>query len=161
MDLLGVAGLGPSFLDDALDSSRVETAQVAGALGQGAAGSDGSGAALLERSVVEERVGPAVEDFVGEGRRLGGVAGVEGDVTVVDALEHLLQPADVHGFVEAVVEGLANQGVVGGNEGTVDVFLAADLLGENGGHQVVGAHALDVGRDLLAAAQAGDGQGRA
>ena len=42
VDFLGVAGLRPGFFDHALDGGRVQAAEIAGALGEGASGSDGS-----------------------------------------------------------------------------------------------------------------------
>ena len=128
-------------------------------LGQGAAGHDGAGAAFFERRVVEEAEGVDVEDALGHGRGGDGVAGVEADVAGFDAVQDVLEAFGVDGLVEAVVHGLGDQRVVGHFERSGEVFLAADLGGEDGGEEVVGDHALEVGWDLFAAAAAGHGQG--
>ena len=61
-------------------------------------------AALLERRVVEERVGPAVQDLVRERRRLGRVAGDAArtsPASMPSSSAH--EPVDVHRLVQAVV----------------------------------------------------------
>ncbi len=65
--------------------------------------------------------------------------------------EHVDEAVDVHGLVQAVVHGLADERVVGDLERAGEVLLAADLRREDGGQQVVGAHALDRRRHLAGA----------
>ena len=95
---------------------------------------------------------------MGEGRGLGRVLRVEADLAGLDALEDVHEAVDVHRLVHAVVDGLADERVVGDLDGAGLVLLAADELREDGGHEVVGAHALDRRRDLLALALAEDGE---
>ena len=159
MQLFGVAGVGAGFVDDALDGFGVEDAEVAGVLGEGATEGDGAGAALFERGVVEVGVGLGVEHLVGEGRGLGGVFGVEADLARFDAVEDVHQPVEVHRLVEAVVHRLLDQRVVGQLDGAGDVLLAGDEAREDRRHEVVGLHALDGRRRLLALALAEDGEG--
>ena len=66
--------------------------------------------------------------------------------------QHVDEAVDVHRLVQAVVDRLADQRVVGHLDGAVEVLLAADLRREHGGEQVVGAHALDRRRHLARAA---------
>ena len=75
-----------------------------------------------------------------------------------DAVEDVLQAVDVHRFVQAVVHGLADERVVGDLDRAGEVLLAADELREDRRHQVVGLHALDRRRDVLALALAEDGE---
>ena len=155
---LGIAGLGPGLLANAGDRVGAEGGEVAGGVGEGLAEGDGAGAAFLDRGVVEVGVGPPADYLVGHGGGLDGVDGMEADGAVLDAGEHVLKAVHVHGLVEAVVAGLAHEGVVGEGEGLVEVLLAADLGGEDRGHEVVAAHALEEGGHALAVALAGDGE---
>ena len=158
MEFFGVARIWAGFVDDALDGVRVQGTEVAGVLGERAAKGDGAGAALFERGVVEVGVGLRVQHLVGEGRGLGSVLGVQADLAGFDPVEDILEAVDVHRLVHAVIDGLADDGVVGDLDGAGLVLLAADELREDRRHQVVGAHALDLRRDLLALALAEDGE---
>ena len=155
---LGITGLGPGLLADAGDGVGAKGSEVTGGVGEGLAEGDGAGAALLDGGVVEVGVGAAADDLVGHGRGLDRIDGVEANGAVLDAGEHVLQAVHVHRLVEAVVAGLAHEGVVGEGEGLVEVLLATDLGGEDGGHEVVAAHALEEGGYALAVALTGDGE---
>ena len=85
---------------------------------------------------------------------------MEADLAGLDALEHVDQAVDVHRLVQAVVDGLADERVVGDLERAGEVLLAADLGREDGGEQVVGAHALDRRRHLAGAGAGGARRGR-
>ena len=61
--------------------------------------------------------------------------------------------------MQAVVHGLAQQDMVGHLQRAGDVLLAADLLREDGGEQVVGDHALEERLHALAAALPRHGEG--
>src|SRR6266542_518110 len=87
---------------------------------------------------------------MGKRRWCGGVRGVEADFAGFDAVEYVLEAVDVHRLVHAVVDGLTDYRVVGDLDRARLVLLATDELGKDRGHQVVGAHALDLRRDLLA-----------
>ena len=118
-------------------------------LGQAAAERHRARAALLERRVVEEGVGPAVQDLVRQRRRLGRVDEVErGSRRASMRFEHADEAVDVHRLVQAVVQRLAHERVVGDLDGTgAGVLLAGGLRREDRGQQVVGLHALDRRRD--------------
>mgnify|MGYP003344379382 CR=1 FL=1 len=71
----------------------------------------------------------------------------------------MLFRSEVRGFVQAVGDGFVDQRVFGDADFAGQVFGAGDLIGEDAGQQVVGAHALNGRRDFAAAAEAGDGEG--
>ena len=86
-----------------------------------------------------------------ERRRLGGVARVEANVPPLHALEDVAEALGVHGLGEAVAHRLPHDGVLGDLDGAARrVVLAGDLRGEDGREQIVGPHALEKGRHLLA-----------
>ena len=64
-----------------------------------------------------------------------------------------MQAVEIHGFVQAVANGFVDQRMVGDARRPGEIFRAGDLVGENGGQQIVGAHALDGRRALLRAAR--------
>ena len=84
---------------------------------------------------------------------------MQADFAGLDAVQHLLEAFCVDRLVQAIVHGLRDQRVVRDFQRAGQIFLAADLGGEDGGEQIVGDHPLDVGRHLLAAASARHGQG--
>ena len=72
VEIIGVAEIGARLFDDLGDGRRVELAgffEDGG--GKGAAELHGAGAALFERSIVEEGVGIGVENLVRELRGTG------------------------------------------------------------------------------------------
>ena len=159
MELLGVAAIGARLLADPGDRLGVELAQVPRRLGEPAAERDRAGAALLQRRVVEERVGAPVQDLVRERRRLGRLAEHGPHRAGPEALEERHEPRGVGGLVEAVVERLAHDRVIGDlDRPRGGVLLAGGERGEHRGHQVVGLHALDGRRGPAAAALAQDDQ---
>ena len=113
VELLRVAAVGARLLADAGDRLRVELAEIARRLGQPASHRDRPGAALLERGVVEERVGAAVQDLVRERRGLGRLAEQGPHLARAEALEEADEPVHVGGLVQAVVERLPHDRMVG------------------------------------------------
>ncbi|MNC54026.1 hypothetical protein D3C75_1034830 [compost metagenome] len=63
--------------------------------------------------------------------------------------------------MQAVVEGLLDQRMVGNLPLADDVFQAGDLVGEHGGNQVLTLHALDLWRHLASAHKARQCHGHA
>ena len=106
-------GAGPRLVAHALDRLGVERAEVARLSGSVRR----SVTARVRRSssgASSRKVyGLRVQDLVRERRRLGRVARVQADLAALDALEHAVQAVDVHRLVQAVVDGLADQRVVG------------------------------------------------
>ena len=94
---------------------------------------------------------------MGEGS--DGVARVEPDRAGLDAGEGRDEAVGVHPFAQAVLARLLDERVVGVVERAGEVLLAADLGREDGGQEVVGAHALELRGDPLAAALPLDGEG--
>ena len=70
------------------------------------------------------------------------------DLAGLDALEDVDEAVDVHRLAQAVLDGLADERVVGHLERAGEVLLAADLRREDGRQEVVRAHALDERRHL-------------
>ena len=160
VQLIGVAHGRPGFRDDLCDGGGIQRGgafRIVG--GQGAAHLHGAGAALFERRVVEEGVGVGVQNLVREGRGFGRIDGHSLNRAFGDVAEQLTQAFQVHGLVEAVVDGLLDQRMVGDARFGGEIFGAGGLVGEDCGHQVVGAHALDGRRHFASAAVARDGQG--
>ncbi len=143
--------------DDRLDRRGIQPAEPLPHLDrEPAAHRDRARAALLQGGVVQERVGVGAQDLVREHARLGRVERDDADLAAAEALEQRAQALHVHQLGEAIADRLADQGVVGRIDVRADavVVLAAGLLGEDGEHQIVGAHPLQRGGDLAAAAEA-------
>ena len=76
-------------------------------------GIDRLGAALLQRRVVEEGVGLGVQDLMGQRRRLRQVPGDAANVARLDPPQERLEARRVHGLVQAVLECLLDQRMIG------------------------------------------------
>ena len=150
VQFVGVAQRGSGGVDDSGDGFGIERAEAVGVDLEAAAERDRAGAALFEGGVVEEGIGVGVEQFVADRRCLGRVDGVDADGSALDAAQHVAEAVDVHPVAHAVGEGLLHERVVGGVDGTVHVLLAGGGVGEDGGEQVFGAHAEEVGRHRAA-----------
>ncbi len=80
MEFVGVARVGPLFVANTCDGVRIERAEISGAGGIGRPpGLNRVAPAFLERRIVQEGVRFGVQDFVGEERGLGSVAGDQAD----------------------------------------------------------------------------------
>ena len=160
MQFVGVAGIGPGLLAHQRDRRGVERPEVPRRFDvDGAAHHHRLGAALFEGRVVEEGVRLRAQDFVRHRRRLDRVDRRRPQLAVLDAVQDVEERVDVHRLVEAVVDRLAHQGVIGDFDIADDVLGAGHLGGKDGGEEVAGAHPLNRRRDLLAALVAQDGQG--
>ena len=160
VEFVGTAHFGPGVAPYGIDGLGVQTSQVAGDRGvEPAAVPDGIGPPLLEGRVVQEGIGPGVEDLLGHGRRLAQVPGVHVHVTGLHRLQDRLQGLDIHGLVQAVLDRLADQGMVRHLPVARDVLQARDLVGEHLGDQVLGHGPLNLRRNPVAAPAAQHGQG--
>ncbi len=160
VEVVGVAEVGVRFFDDLGDGGGVEFAGLfEDGGGESAAELDGAGAALFERSIVEEGVRVGVEYLVSELRRDGGIDGDGLNAAVADAFEDAAEAVDVHGLVHDVLHHFFDEGMVGDLDFAFDVFEAGGDVGEDGGEEIVGAHALDLGRDFFAVAEAEESEG--
>ena len=113
MHFLGVLGVGPRFLPHALYgvgiqlTNRVERLRV-----ETAPPHHGLRPALLERRVVEERIGLRHQDAPGESGGLWRVNGHPLDRPVLESTQDREKSIDVHRLVEAVFHRLPNQRVI-------------------------------------------------
>ncbi len=143
MELVPGLWIGPGLFAHEVDRGLIELAEFVGRLHiQPAARDHGLRPALLERSIVEECVGPCVQDFMTHGRRLGGVARNQRELASVHALQDALQSREIHRLEQAIGYRLVHQGVVGDLAITHKVLGARELIGEDGCDQVLGLHAL-------------------
>ena len=160
VEIVGIAQIGARVFDDLRDGRRVElTGFFKDGGGQGAAELHGAGTALFERSIVEEGVGIGVENFVGELRWHRSIDGDGLDAAVTDGFKDAAEAVDVHGLVHHVFHHLFHQGVVGNPDIAFDVFKAGGYVGEDGGEEIIAAHALNLRRNLLAVLKAEECEG--
>ena len=159
VEFLWVADRWPGFGLDPLDGFPVEDAEIVDfARVEPGAVADGVGAALLEGGVVEEGVGPRVDDFLGEGGRLAQIPAHQREPALFHVREQGGQPIDIHGFGEAVVDRLVDERVIGNLALAGEVLLAGDLVREHVGDQILGVHPLPLRRHAVAIAVALDRQ---
>ena len=152
--LLCVAGLGPCFFSHALDRSLVEGRQVGGpARVEPSPRHDGLCPSLFERRIVEEGVGVRVQHRLRERGWLGQVARKHVDFAGLHPREQRLEAFNVHGFMEAVFDGLLHEWVIGDVTVAGHVLETRDLIWKAQGKQVVRLHALELRRNFLAAAK--------
>ena len=160
VEFVGTAHFGPGVASHGVYGLGVEASQVARDRGvEPAAVPDGVGPPLLKGRVVQEGIGPGVEDLFGHGRGLAEVPGVHVHVSGLHRLQDRLQRIDVHGLVQAVLDRLADQGMVRHLPVARDVLQARDLVGEHLGDQVLGHGPLYLRRHPVAAPAAQHGQG--
>ena len=93
------------------------------------------------------------------GRGLGQIACDALHPAGLDLLDECDEAVDVHGFVQAVVNRLMHERMIGNHAVAGDVFEARKLVGKHGGEQVFGFHALQRRGDLASAAVAREGEG--
>ncbi len=160
VEFVGTPHLGPGVASDGFDGIGVQASQVARDRGvEPAAVPDGVGPPLLEGRVVQEGIGPGVEDLLGHGRGLAEVPGVHVHVAGLHHLQNRLQRRDVHGLVQAVPDGLGDQGMVRHLPVARDVLQARDLVGEHLGDEVLGDRPLYLRRHSVPAPAPQHGQG--
>ena len=153
VQFVGVARIGPLLVAHAVDRTLIQRAQVAvGCRVRRAARHDRLRAAFFERRVIQEGVRPRVEDLVRERRRLGCVAGDEPQSAGVNAIEQRRERRVVHRLFEAITDRLLHQRMIGNLPVAGNVLEARGGVRKDRRHQIVGEHALQRRRDLLAAA---------
>jgi hypothetical protein len=127
--LVRVPRIGPGLLLHARDRFRVEGAdRVRRSRVERAPALHRLRAPLLDRSVVEEAVGAHGQDRPRERRGLRDVDRDPLDRPVAEAAEEIREPVDVHRLVEAVVDRLPHDRVVGDRDvarGSVSPHAAA------------------------------------
>ncbi|CRM09569.1 hypothetical protein [Pseudomonas sp. 58 R 3] len=160
MHFIQAIGRGPGFFTHAGNGFGVQRAEVVGTLRVAPATVEhGLGTALFQWRVVEKGVGPRAENFGGHGRGRRQVAADQAHFAALHAPQQLQPTFAVHGFVQAVVEGLLHQRVFGHFALASKVFQAGNLVGKHAGDQVFAFHALDLRRHLAPAGVARQRQG--
>ena len=155
VQLVCVGRVGPRLLAHARDRRLVEPADLVGGLRiEPAPAHHRLRAALLERRIVEIGVRPRSEHLARERRGLGQIARDDPDLAALDIREQPLEPLDIHRLVEAVGDGLRHERMVGHFALADQILGAGDLIGEDRADQVLGHHAHELRRHLLAAAEA-------
>ena len=149
VQFFGVARVGARFVDDARDGGGIER-PVRGARVGRSPRLHRVRPPLLQRRVVHERVGPRIQHFVRERRRLRRVARDERERVSVNGVEHGREALNVHRFLEAVAERLVDEGMVGNLAVARNVVQACRRIGKGRGHQVVRLHPLQWRRHLRA-----------
>ena len=159
VQLVGVARLGPHFVAHAGDGVKVQLAEIRRRIRiQPAPRHHGLRAPLFQRCIIQIGVGPRGEDFQRQRRRFRKVAGDHLYGAALDVGQQSFKPVHVHGLVQAVGDRLSNERMIGNLPVADDVLAAGHLVGEDGGEQVFGGHALQLRRDLVAAAKAQQGE---
>ena len=159
MELVAGFGIRPCLFAHEIDRSLIQFPELVGGLHvEAAARNHRLRAPLLERGVVEERVGPGIQDFVAQRRRFGRIAGDQRELSRVHPFEHTLQPREIHRLKQAVGDRLIHQRVIGNLPVTDQVLRTGELIGEDGGDQVFSLHALQRRGDFSAAAEAEHGE---
>ena len=114
VQLVGVARFRPGLLAHKLDGRGVETTQVGGGRVVEPAPIDHRlRAALLQGRVVEIGIGPRRQDFERQRRGLGQIARDYREIAALDPPQQCLQSIDVHRLVQALVDRLLHQRMVG------------------------------------------------
>ena len=161
MQLVGIASLWPGFFAHLADRLRVEAAEVGGGRRiHPAPRHDGLRSAFFDRGVVQVRIRTSGEDVERERGGLGQVAGRDRDGAARERAEHSFEAVDVHRFVQAIVDRLAHQRMVGDFAVADKVFAARDLIRKDRAQKIFCCHALKLRRDLAAAAHAQQGERR-
>ena len=163
VQLVGVFHLGPGLAAHPLQGRPVQRAHVGGGLGIEPAAADyGLGAPLLQGRIVQEGIGPGVENLLGQRRGLGQIPGDEPPLAPLDGGEQRLQPVDVHGLFQAVADGLVDQRMIRHLPVARDVLDAGQLIGKDHRHQVFRLEPQQRRGHLapVAPAQHGQGAGR-
>ena len=157
--LVGRVGDRPRFLAHTRDRRRIQRTEIVGtAQLSGAPRIYRPGPALLERSVVEERIDGGVEQLVAQHRGLGQVLCRHPDLAGDQALELRLETMQIDCFLERILHRLVDERVVGDLPRAAYVVLARRRFGERGLEQVLGVHALQLIRHARAGAIARHGK---
>ena len=154
MQFLGVDRIGPRLGAHPRDRLRIEPAEVRRALRcKPAPRHHRLRPPLLQRCIVEIRIGPRRQHLQRQRRRLRQVTGNDADIAGLDACKQPLQPFDVHRLVQAVRDRLIGQRMIGNLAIAGQVLGAGHLVGEHAGDQILRLHARELRRHLPAAAE--------
>ena len=155
MQFIGVLRLRPGLFAHARNRLGIKLAELLGFRRvEPAPAHDSLGAALFKRRVVEEAIGPRIQDFECQRRGMRQVACHELFIAVLQCRQQLDQPFDVHGLMQAVAECLVHQWMVRYLALADNVLGAGNLVGEHHRDQILGLDALERRRVLVSAAEA-------
>ena len=155
MQLIGICWIGPRLGADAGYCFGVELAEVGRSLGvEPTPAHHGLGPALLQRRVVEIGIRPCRQHLEGKRRGFGQIARDHTNSARLETGKQALEPANVHGIVQAVRNGLSDQWMIGDHALADKIFGASELIGKDGRDQILSSHTRELRRHLLAAAEA-------
>ena len=123
-------------------------------------GSNRLGAAFLGRRIVEERIGLGGDDFLGQDRRRGRLGKVHVGRAPLKGAQQVQQAVGVHQVVQAIVQGLVDQRMIGDGAVAHEVLGARDQVGEQRNHEVLRIASLKLRRAPFALPVAEYGQRR-
>ena len=145
MQFVRRARLGPRLLAHRGDRIGIQPTEIARTLGIAeAAARDRLGAAFLERRVVEVRIRPRAEHLGRERRRAGQVARDDAHRALFQPLQQRDQSVDIHRCMQAIVQGLLDQRMIGNLALADQVFGTRHLIRKHRRKQVFGLHALQL-----------------
>jgi hypothetical protein len=155
MQLVGVANRGPRFGGDLRNSLRIERANALCHVRiECPPQLHSSGATLLERGVVEIRIGIRIQNLVGERRRLGCVDCDRANRPAIDSGDQRFKTIQIHRFVKTVGDCLGNQRMIGNADFTGEIFRTRRLIRKHRRHQIVRLHAQNRRRRFASASKA-------
>jgi hypothetical protein len=161
-EFLGIAWRWPDLGQNGIQHGLLEAARWIAGRGSpdGAAGIDRTGAPLLRRAIVQEGIGPRVDDFRRQGGGCGQIAAAHADCAGFQIGEQSFQPRRVHDLFQTVAQGLGHQGMIRNLALALEVLQAGELVRKHPGAEILGVLALELRRAPPAALAARDGQGR-
>ena len=113
-------------------------------------------APFFERRVVEKRVRVRIQNLVTERRRLGRIDRDRTDFAGFETLQNADQAVEIHRFVQAVIDRLAHQHVIGNTNRPGEILGARGLIRKERRDEIVGAHPQQLRRHFTAAAHPHD-----
>ena len=156
VQLVGAAGIGALLVAHPIDGGRIESTEIVARPVRPAPCLNGVAAPLFERRVVEKRVRLRAEDLVGEDRGFRRIPRDERHLTAMNPGQHGIEAGEVHGFFEAVADGLSDERMIRDFAIARNVLEARGRIREDRRQQVRGEHPLQLRRELPAAARAGN-----
>ncbi|RCH29630.1 putative aTP-dependent DNA helicase [Pseudomonas aeruginosa] len=152
MHLVGVARFRPGLATHRLDRLKVQGAEIVGGLGIApAAILYRLGTPLFQRRIVEIGVGTRGEYLRRQRRRRRQVARQQVHRAALHVAQQGQPAVAIHRLVQAVVEGLRHQRVIGHLALADDILQARHLIGEHAGQQILALHPQQLRRHLATA----------
>ena len=140
VELVGGAEIGPRLRPHLGQRLGIERAERPRQFGVGAPQRDRARPPLLQRGVVQERVGIGVQDLVRHRRGRRRLHRDRPDLAAVDRIEHIPQAVHVHGLPQAVLNGLGHQRMIRHRDRARVVVPAGHLFRKHRGQQVFRPH---------------------